>query len=125
MRKKIDLKKYKVWLNSTDSYQRGIAVAIIWHMGIRDDEIDQSTARILRTDDQISIRRDAVRMIAGYKDKKFKDVLIEALDDEDWCVRGEAFREIKFLRIKYRKIPRVKQFINEEVHPFCRWCIDH
>lgn len=118
-----DVCKYKAWLNSEDPWQRDIALNVFMHSMIRDDEIDCHAARILRTDDDVKIRRAAIKLICSYKDAKFLDYLIEALDDEDWCVKGEAFIAIKMIMPNWQKNERIIQFIEEETHPFVRFCI--
>lgn len=120
----LEIKKFKAWLNSPDSYERDIAISVFWHSGIRDDEIDHSVTHILRTDNEINIRRSAIKMLSGTKDGKFQEALIEALDDEDWQVKGEAFMGIMSINPDYQNLSRMAQFIDEETHPFCRWCIE-
>lgn len=122
--KVVDIAKYKAWLHSADPYQREIALAIFWHTGIRDEEIDQQVMRLLRTDDVLNLRRDAVRMLAESREEKFKQVLLEALDDEDWLIRGEAILGLKALSPDFKSIPRIIRFIREETHPFGRWCAE-
>lgn len=122
--KDFSLEKYKAWLSSPDPYQRGIAVAVIWHLGVRESEVEDKVVHILKTDDNINIRRDAVRMLREIKDSKFLDVFIGLLTDEDWLVKGEAFLGIRALGIEYDCDDRIQRFIETEVHPFCRFCIE-
>lgn len=123
MERNTDLMKIKAWLSSGDSYQRAIALAIVSNAAnIRDEEIDQKIVRLLRTDDQYPIRRDAIRFLAKQNDQKFAAVFIEVLDDSDWLVRGEAILGLETICPDFQKIPRVIQFFEEETHPYGRWC---
>jgi HEAT repeat protein len=121
--RRFDLGKYKAWLSSHDPCERGIAVAVLWHLGIRDNIIDSKIIAVLRTDNVEGNRRDAVRMIAGCQDPKFRNVLIEALDDDDWLIRGEALLGLVSIDQEITKDPRVARYIEEETHPYGRRCI--
>ncbi|NQV13358.1 MAG: HEAT repeat domain-containing protein [Parcubacteria group bacterium] len=122
--RRFDLEKYKAWLSSADPHQRAIALNVIWHTSTRGDEIDKKVARVLRTDNEVSIRRDAARALVSWQDSRFRDAFIEALDDEDWLVRGEALLGLKAIDPEFKKIPRVVSLVKGETHPYCRWCAD-
>lgn len=118
-----DKDKYKRDLTSSNDYIRDTALFVLWHSGTRDDEIDSRIAAIVGTDDSIKIRRNAVRMIASLRVRKFLPLLIQCLQDSDYIIRGEAFIGISSLDDDFDKIPAVKTFMNEESHPYCIWCI--
>ena len=121
-----DATKYIAWLSSPDPYHRGTAVAVLWHAAIRNKEIEEKIQHILKTDDQISIRRDAVKMISDWRDKKFFEILVGLLNDEDWQVRGEALLAIKKIDPDLIiKDSRIKEYCDTDLHPFARFCIEY
>lgn len=122
MNREVDLVKIKAWLISPDPYQRGIALSIASHSGLIDEEVDQAIIRLLRIDDQKEIRRDAIKFLVARKNRKFQDAFLEALDDNDWQIRGEAIIGLSQINPDFKSISRVQQFINEETHPYGRWC---
>ena len=118
-----DLLKIKAWLSSDDSYQRLIALSMVANSpGIRDAEIDVKVVHLLQTDDQVPIRRDAVRWLAKQNDPKFMLVFLAALDDNDWLIRGEAILGLEAIDDDYQQIPEVAKFLEDETHPYGRWC---
>ena len=62
MKTGIDVLKFKAWLSGADPHHRLTALNVFWHSGQVDEEALAMTAQILQTDDEVGIRRDAVRM---------------------------------------------------------------
>jgi HEAT repeat protein len=118
-----EINKYQSWLSSEDPYQREIGLNVIWHTKQRSQDIDNKVILLLRTDDNLNIRRDAIRMISSAKDEKFIPVLLESLKDDDWLVRGEAILGLKKIDPTIISKPEITEFVEKEIHPFCRWCI--
>lgn len=119
----IEIEKYKAWLSSTDENHKVTAICVLWHAAIRDKEIDDIMIHILRTDDNNKARRNAIRMVSETGDRKFRKIFIELLEDQDWLVRGHAFLGLKKVDSNYSEISEVLNYINKEMHPFCRYCI--
>jgi hypothetical protein len=119
-----NINKYKKWLTSEDPYQRAIGLDVIWHTNTRSEEIDKAIIYILRSDDHIDIRRDAIRFLSSTADVKFKDVFIECLEDEDWCVKGEALLGLKKIDPNWKDNKQVIAVIENDLHPYVQWCIE-
>ncbi|MDD4874768.1 MAG: HEAT repeat domain-containing protein [Dehalococcoidales bacterium] len=102
---------------------RETALMVLWHSGYRDDDIDSRIISIVNSDNSTKIRRNAVRMIAFFRDSKFLPVLIHCLEDEDYIVRGDAFIGICSINMDSTKMAAVKNFIDKEKNSYCVWCI--
>ena len=121
----VNVAKFKAWLKSVDSYQRATALSIFVNTNTWDDDIDQLVIRIIQVDDDLTIRREAVRFITQRKDYRFKRVLEGALDDSDWKVRGDAYLALTEIDSDCLFNERISRFLLEEVHPYGRWCIEN
>ena len=115
--------KYRLWLASEDPYLRETALAVFQHARVMDGTIKAETIRLLRTDDVDNIRRKAVEMLSDCRDPGLQPVLLEALGDHDWEVRGKAFLGLSRLD-GCLELPEVRDFIEKETHPYVRWCIE-
>jgi HEAT repeat protein len=124
MKTGIDVLKFKAWLSGADPHHRLTALNVFWHSGQVDEEALAMTAQILQTDDEVGIRRDAVRMLRGRKDPRFIPNFVSALDDNDYIVRGEALLALKAMDAQWKDNVRVVKLVGEEVHPFVRACIE-
>jgi HEAT repeat protein len=124
MNSRIDVLKFKAWLSGADPHHRLTALNVFWHSGQADEEVLAMTAQILQTDDEVGIRRDAVRMLRGQKNPRFIPNFVSALDDNDFIVRGEALLGLKAMDAQWKDNVRVAKLVGEEVHPFVRTCIE-
>jgi hypothetical protein len=123
MSEKFSIEKIRAWLSSLDSYHIEIAIAVAHHLQIKDDEVDNAIIDILQTHDDIKIRRSAINFIYDREDLKFLEILIESLDDQDWCIQGKSFLTIKKIMPNWIENEKVKKFMEGGVHPFVTFCI--
>lgn len=119
-----DINMYIAWLTSEDPYQRGIALNVIWHTNTRSEAVDKAVMNILRIDDQIDIRRDAIRFLVSTGDIKFKNSFEECLEDEDWCVKGEAALGLKKIDPNWQENQQMIKVGEADLHPYVQWCIE-
>ena len=112
--------KYIDWLSSADPWQREEALEVVWHAGV--EGCEEQIATLLRTDDKIAIRRIAIKMLAGKEDPSFRSKFIDALGDEDWCIRGWAILALQKIDEDWNEIPEVASLLAEATHDFVRYC---
>jgi HEAT repeat protein len=118
-----DLEKYKKWLLSENPINRDVAVLFFFHCGIIDENIDNNLIRLLKTDDNLEIRRTIIHMFGDRVDKKFESSLFEALNDDDYVVRGNAYIGLIKLGVDKNNELLVK-YRNHAIHDFERFCIN-
>jgi len=114
--------KYVNWLSSADPWQREEALEVVWHAGI--EGCEEQICAILRTDNVITIRRLAIKMLKEKNNPAFRENFVEALGDEDWCVRGWAILALKEVDDNWQEIPEVAALLAEATHDFVRYCAD-
>jgi hypothetical protein len=118
-----DLEKYTKWLLSENPINRDVAVHVFYHCGIIDENIDKNLIRLLKTDDSLEIRRTIIHMFCDRVDKKFEISLFEALNDDDYVVRGNAYIGLIKLGIDKNNEFLVK-YRSHAIHDFERFCIN-
>lgn len=123
MSEKFSIDKIRVWLSSLDPCHIETAIAVAHHLQIKDNLVDNLVINILETHDDIKIRRSAINFIYDREDLKFLKILIESLDDQDWCIQGKALLAIKKILPNWSENEKVVEFIDRSVHPFVTFCI--
>jgi len=121
---KSQIDRYKAWLTGRDPQQREVALATVSCERVRDGDLCRVVANMLRTDDQVSIRREAAKMLAAIADQSMEEALLAALEDEDWMVRGYAFIALGNMAPKIDRSAKLERFVKHEVHHFTRYCIE-
>lgn len=119
----IQYKEYKNWLLSSDSDQRDAAVNVFYHTGIVDEDVDNILISLLRTDDNKDVRRTVTHLFSDRVDEKFTQPLFDALQDDDFVVRGNAYLGLTKLGVSENHELLVK-YRNGSNHDFERFCIN-
>ncbi len=117
-----DREKYLTMLGSEDFHMRETAVMVFLHIGTSDDEVDAKVAKMVRVDDQPTIRKTGIELLATRKDSHYKQLFIRCLQDEDWRVRGHAVQALQELDPNLINSQEVTEALREETHPFVRYC---
>lgn len=118
-----DFEKYKKWLVSENPINRDVAVHVFYHCAFIDEEIDKKLIRLLKTDDSLEIRRTIIHMFRDRVDKKFESSLFEALNDDDYVVRGNAYIGLIKLGVE-KNNELLAKYRNHAIHDFERFCIN-
>lgn len=122
------LPRYRLWLTSDDPNHRDTAIHIFMHAQIVDPELIQIINEVLRTDDKVKVRRTAVDYLGNYVENEYKELVIEslqeALEDEDYIVRGKALLGLVKIHPLWYDDDDIVKYMKEETHPFGRFCIN-
>jgi hypothetical protein len=120
--KKFDFEKYKTWLLSDNPSNRDIAVNVFYHCGIIDEDVDKHLITLLKTDDSQEIRRIIIHLFCDRVDEKFSQAFFEALNDDDYVIRGNAY--LGLVRLGVDKDHHIlANYRSHAIHDFERYCI--
>lgn len=121
----IQYNKYKNWLLSSDSNSRDVAINFFYHTGIADEEVDNILISLLKTEDNTENRKNLVLMFSDRVDEKFSQSLFDALQDDYWGVRGNAYKGLLKLGVSENHELLVDYRNNDNTnHSFERFCIN-